>query len=415
MIGVGTVAVTPVTLGKGGNCPLPGGAVTVTVRTTAAVDVSALLLTADGKVRDDSDLVFFNHPEQDGLRVAGAVVEADLERIPAGIETVVCVASIDVDQPGAAFDTASTPAVSVVCGGQDARFTPPPLTNGETVLLLVELYRRAGGWKLRAVGQGYATGLAGLATDFGITVEEDADEAPAPAAVPAPAAPLAAPAAIPGVALGKVELTKHGAATISLDKSDSGAVVTATLEWDGGTRAEGAADLDLYALFAPAQQVRPKLGKDERYEADEASEEDPAAGAVYWNNLGTLDAAPYIALEGDAQEPGCETVRIQRPDAHGYVLICAYSAVGNGTGSFKSFGAKAVVSDGRGSTVVAPLFSKNEYAYWVAIALVDFTNPHGVRISQVEKYSRRSSESRPMLYADGVVAMDRGPVEFKDF
>ncbi|MEU8773620.1 TerD family protein, partial [Streptomyces sp. NPDC048606] len=169
---------TSVELGKGGNHPLPGGPVVVTVDTSAAVDVSALLLTATGRVRDDADLVFFNHPQQDGVRVGGARVYADPDRIPAGIERVVCVASIDADRPGAVFDAASTPVVTVACGEREVRFAPPPAADGETVLLLVELYRRAGGWKVRAVGQGYATGLAGLATDFGITV----DEAPAPGA-----------------------------------------------------------------------------------------------------------------------------------------------------------------------------------------------------------------------------------------
>ncbi|MEU8777729.1 Tellurium resistance protein, partial [Streptomyces sp. NPDC048606] len=225
---------------------------------------------------------------------------------------------------------------------------------------------------------------------------------PDPAPVPAP------------VALGKVELDRRGAATISLDKSDPGVVVTATLEWDGGTRAEDAADLDLYALYVPADRVRRAVGDAERDAADEESGADPATGAVYWNNLGALAAEPYLCLDGDARDPGVETVRIRRPDRQGYVLVCAYSAVGNGTGSFRSFGARAVVTDGRGSTVVAPLFSDNEFSYWVAIALVDFTDPRGVRISQVEEYGARDSESRPMLYADGVVTMDRGPVEFKD-
>ncbi|NEC93515.1 TerD family protein, partial [Streptomyces sp. SID12501] len=131
-----------------------------------------LLLTAEGTGRDDADLVFHNHPEQDGVRVAGQAVEADLDAVPAAIETVVCVASIDADGPDAAFDADSTPSVSVRHGAQDLVFVPPPLTDGETVLLLVELYRRDGGWKVRAVGQGYANGLAGLAADFGVAVEE---------------------------------------------------------------------------------------------------------------------------------------------------------------------------------------------------------------------------------------------------
>ena len=72
-----------------------------------------------------------------------------------------------------------------------ATFTPPQLGT-ETALVVVEVYRRGGAWKVRAVGQGYANGLAGIATDFGVSVEEPAA---APAAAPPPAAARAPPAA----------------------------------------------------------------------------------------------------------------------------------------------------------------------------------------------------------------------------
>lgn len=74
-------------LTKGGNAPLAGGTVTmaVSVREIAA-DVSALLLSAGGKVRTDDDLVFYNHPSQDGVTVSGSVVTADLD----GLRTTSC-------------------------------------------------------------------------------------------------------------------------------------------------------------------------------------------------------------------------------------------------------------------------------------------------------------------------------------
>ncbi|MER5177430.1 TerD family protein [Streptomyces sp. NPDC002896] len=413
---------------KGGNTPLPGPRAVLTVHTSVPVDVSALLLTSEGKVRGDDDLVFFNHPEQDGIAVDGLTMTADLARIPGEIQTVALTASIDVDQPGTSFEASSTPRVEIESAHNRLSFAPPPLTSGETVLVIAELYRRGDGWKVRAVGQGYANGLAGVAADFGIVVgDEPAPEPPAapvtpqtlPSPVPqptptaAPLAPLAQPA-VSKVPLGKIELTKAGAATISLNKADPAVLVTASLEWDGGTRGSRGADLDLYALFVPASTVRDDVRRDDRRREEDEAEDDPAAGSVYWNNRGFLDKPPYIALDQDAKKPGCETVRIKRPDQQGYLLICAYSAVSNGTGSFKSFGARAVVSDGAGSTVTVPLYSENDNAYWVAIALVDFTDPAGVKISQVEKYSKRHSESRPMLYSDGEFKMDRGPIEFKD-
>ncbi len=95
-----------------------------------------------------------------------------------------------------------------------ARFDNPGATV-ETAFVLGEFYRRQGAWKFRAVGQGYDSGLEGLATDYGITVDEP-QQAP-PARTPAPAPPVAPrrrhpcpPAAAPAepVRFTKVTLTK---------------------------------------------------------------------------------------------------------------------------------------------------------------------------------------------------------------
>ncbi|WP_433323985.1 TerD family protein [Spirillospora sp. CA-294931] len=381
-------------LAKGGNAAFEGRAITIAVTAGQPVDVSAALLGPERKVRADHDLVFFNHPAQDGVALSGSSVTADLDRLPAEITTVAVLASVDADRPDATFDAATTPSATVTGSASGPiGFTPPPLTEGETVVVLVELYRRGEGWKVRAVGQGWASGLAGLAADFGVAVEEP---------VPAPAPPVQ-------TAPRKITLEKAGRATISLDKGDPAAVVTATLEWDGGSdlRREMGADLDLYALFVPAEKAgKGRFGKRGGGRATD--------GAVYYRDLGSLTSPPYVQHAGDSTEPGRETVRIARPDQQGYVLICAYSAIGNGHGSFRSFGARAVVTDGRGSAVNVPLFHDNSESYWVAIALVDFTAPDGVEIRHVETYGASHAEERPVLYADGTFEMDKGPAEFKD-
>ncbi|MQY05791.1 TerD family protein [Actinomadura macrotermitis] len=380
-------------LPKGGNAPLPGAHCRITIAAAhVPVDVSAVLLNSDGKVRGDDDLVFYNHPVQDGITVSGNIVTADLHRVPAEVERIAVVASIDVGHPHARFDARSTPRASLESGTARLAFAPPPMSDGETVAVLVELYRRAGGWKVRAVGQGWSNGLAGLAASFGIVVDDPGPAAPAPAA-PAPARPL-----------GRVDLVKGGQATINMRKDEPGLVITASLEWDGGSglRRRAGADLDLYALCVPRGHVTPKGARPVK------SEE-----VVYYRRLGSATEPPYIALDGDARAPGRETITIRRPDLQGYVLICAYSAVENGTGSFKSYGARAVVTDGRGSTVTAPLFSNRNLSYWVAIALIDFTVPGGVEIRHVEKYSGNHQEARPALYSNGNFRMSSGPVEFK--
>ncbi|PJE97216.1 toxic cation resistance protein [Streptomyces carminius] len=167
-------------LAKGANAALATTTVTATITGRGLpLDVSALLLGPGGTVRSDSDLVFYNHPRQDGVTVSGRQVVLGLPNIPADVETVVLVASADPLHPGGVFTTA--PALSITqMGGTSLGFTPPDFTAGETVIVLAELYRRSGGWKIRAVGQGYASGLA---TDYGVDIEADT---PAPVTPPRP-------------------------------------------------------------------------------------------------------------------------------------------------------------------------------------------------------------------------------------
>ncbi|GAB2603710.1 hypothetical protein GCM10027168_40790 [Streptomyces capparidis] len=186
----------------GSNIPLSAPRVVVEVTAPQALDVSALLVTAVGKVRSDADFVFFNQPHGPGATHRPAspgtpdAIVVDTRAVPADIDKVVVTASPDA--AGATF--AGTEPTATVrdadSGAVLATFTPPRLTT-ETALVVVEVYRRQGAWKLRAVGQGYANGLAGIATDFGVTVD-DAPARPAPApAQPAPAPPAPAQPAPP--------------------------------------------------------------------------------------------------------------------------------------------------------------------------------------------------------------------------
>ncbi|QEV51848.1 TerD family protein [Streptomyces platensis] len=182
----------------GSNLPLSAVRVAVDVTAPVRLDVSGLLLAADGKVRSDDDFVFYNQPAGPGVTHSAAAgggdtITVDTAAVPDGIEKIVVTASLDA--PGATF--AGTEPTGTVRNADDgsvlASFTPPQLGT-ETALVVVEIYRRAGAWKVRAVGQGYANGLAGIATDFGVSVEEPAAPAAAPQAPAAPAAPQAPPA-----------------------------------------------------------------------------------------------------------------------------------------------------------------------------------------------------------------------------
>ncbi|RPE32112.1 stress response protein SCP2 [Kitasatospora cineracea] len=181
---------------QGGNAPLASARVVVEVTAPTRLDVSGLLLTAAGKVRSDADFVFFNAPQGPGVThrpAAGGAPDAiavDTAAVPGEITRIVVTASLD-DRRATFAGTEPTATVRDADTGRELfTFTPPRLSR-ETALVVVEVYRRGTEWKVRAVGQGYANGLAGIATDFGVAVE---DAPPAAAAATAPAAPPVPPA-----------------------------------------------------------------------------------------------------------------------------------------------------------------------------------------------------------------------------
>ncbi|MEU5523005.1 CAP domain-containing protein [Streptomyces sp. NPDC047860] len=175
----------------GGNLLLPGGA--VSVRVPGPFDVSALITDDGGKVRGDGDFVFYNQPAAPGARLSGDTLTVDPAALRPGATRVTV--AVSPAEPGVPLSGLPVPVLEVAGGGRPlARFSPPR-PRQETVLLLAEIYRRGDRWKLRALGQGYADGLAGLARDFGVDVEEDdgaVSTRTGPAAPPRPQAPPSA-------------------------------------------------------------------------------------------------------------------------------------------------------------------------------------------------------------------------------
>ncbi|MFF3411252.1 TerD family protein [Streptomyces sp. NPDC002742] len=256
----------------GSNIPLPVSRVTVDVTAPVRLDVSSLLLTADGKVRSDADFIFYNQPTGPGVTyrsgggTAPDAITVDTTAVPPGIEKIVVTASPDA--AGQSFQGVE-PTATIRDADDNtvlATFTPPQLGT-ETALVIVEVYLRNGAWKARAVGQGYANGLAGIATDFGVSVEEPAPAArPAPVAQPpqppvtppapsidprvtapaAPPAPPAAPAPTGKINLDKGRVSLQKNQTVSLVKGGSPFLskVQMGLGWEPAFRGK---DIDLDA------------------------------------------------------------------------------------------------------------------------------------------------------------------------
>ncbi|MER7959557.1 TerD family protein [Streptomyces sp. NPDC096030] len=189
-------------LPMGADLPVPAQALQVavtwqTVPGAPEVDVSALLLDGGGRVRGDADLVFYNHTAHPsgavrhlGKSAPGAPGSAaadwlwlNLARVEPGVDRVLVAASVDGGSFGQVrgldmrvTDLSCAPVAYVVAG----------VATTETAFVLGVFHRWEGGWRFRAVGQGYASGLAGLATDFGIVVEAPPAPIPGPGYIPPP-------------------------------------------------------------------------------------------------------------------------------------------------------------------------------------------------------------------------------------
>jgi tellurium resistance protein TerD len=189
-----------VSLSKGGNVSLtkeaPGlTAVTVglgwDVRTTTGadfdLDASAILTNTEGKVGSDQNFVFFNNlkspdgsVEHTGDNLTGEgegddeQIKVNLVGVPADVDKIVFPVSIyDAENRQQSFGQVRNAFIRVVNQANQqeiARYDLSEDASTETAMVFGELYRQGAAWKFRAVGQGYASGLRGIAQDFGVNV-----------------------------------------------------------------------------------------------------------------------------------------------------------------------------------------------------------------------------------------------------
>ncbi|MGW2933382.1 TerD family protein [Streptomyces sp. NPDC001156] len=427
---------------KGSNLPVPTKALRVELgwRSGPGVpdaDASALLLVS-GKVRTDGDFVFYNQPNHssgavrhEGKRdVGGHVTDTllvDLARVEPAIESVVLAASAD----GGTFGQVNGLYIRVLDaeqGAEVARFDPAATV--ETAFVLGEFYRRQGAWKFRAVGQGYSSGLEGLATDYGITVDEPQHTAPpaapftrvdwpnasapvpapaappvappvtappptspygapppppAPYAPPSPAAPYGAPApSVPPpppapVRLTKVTLTKQ-APSVSLTKQGgTSGVMRVNLNWQvrkqfsGWDSKRGRAvamhadlDLDLCALY-------------------ELSDGSKGVVQALGNAFGSVHQPPYIHLDGDDRTGAVEsgenlTVNLDHKQRFRRILI--FVTIYEGARSFADLHATVTLQPQHGAPIEFSLDECTVPSTVCALALI--TNTGGDLVVQRE-------------------------------
>ncbi|WP_280239282.1 TerD family protein [Nocardia abscessus] len=165
-------------LQAGQNIPLTGEVVRFSAKAEAALDVSALVVAENLKVFSSDDFVFYNQPAAAGVALDADGVTITLAEVRADAKAVFLVVSADPAAPARADGLGPVTATMSENDSVTAEFAITP-SSGETALICLEVYRRGPAWKLRAVGQGYAGGLAVLLTAHGVEVY-GADQAAEP-------------------------------------------------------------------------------------------------------------------------------------------------------------------------------------------------------------------------------------------
>jgi tellurium resistance protein TerD len=189
-----------VSLSKGGNVSLTKEAPNLTAvvvglgwdaRTTTGsdfdLDASALLTNEQGKVLSDQHFVFFNNlrspdgsVEHTGDNLTGEgegddeVINVNLAGVPADVAKIVFPVSIyEAEARQQSFGQVRNAYIRVLNAADQRELARYDLTEDastETAMVFGELYRHGAEWKFRAIGQGYASGLRGIAQDFGVNV-----------------------------------------------------------------------------------------------------------------------------------------------------------------------------------------------------------------------------------------------------
>ena len=293
-----------------------------------ALDFACFGLDAAGKLSDERYMTFFNQPRTPcgGVEAQAPAGDAagfsyQLERLPASIERLVVTAASD---GAATLAQLGSGYVRLLDGGRElARFAYAGTDFAqEKAVMLGEFYRKDGGWRFMAVGQGFNGGLDALVAHFGGEVAQ---------AAPEPVAPT--------ISLSKISLTKAGQThKVSLEKG-AGAPKKFTVKatWvDNGDGDDDNDDLDLrVGILLPNGQMRFIQAPD---------------------TPGNFDAMPFVRHLGDVagasgKEPATETVEVNPALAQHYggtvgLVFSVYSALANGAVSVASMRPKMVMQYG---------------------------------------------------------------------
>jgi tellurite resistance protein TerA len=400
-----------VTMGQllqpGGNLSIVSfsGTVIVThdIDSNHGINLTAFLLTNDGKVQGDNGIVYYNQPNAlSGVTTfispieSGSIkthqIDFNLRKTPVGITKIAVTLTDDNNR---SFLSVRNLRAEVRTEEGVVHLNPGTFTTENSIIVL-ELYVRNEQPKVKAVWQGFTSGFHGICKYYGVDVEDN----------PAPISPVPTPASIPTLlsqsksstidlqnVSSKIQLSK-GSKPVMIEKSIE---ISASISWRTGT------DYDVYALI---------YTQDGR-QIDVATFGAKNTPALLNFDHGTVEHMGDIGGSGNLTKT--EIIKIRLNDKIMAVVPVAYSAQSNGTGSFNRYKVSMSIDNHNGTvvTVTSNNADENDEIYTCVLGMI-LNTPDGVVIKFLELYSKPGSENRPKLVKekDGhiEVIMDEGPI-----
>lgn len=388
----------------------------VELTTSMATDVACFGLNAEQQLANDDYMTFYNQPKTPCGAVSWQAdnqqqrFNIDLTKLPSSIDYLVLTATIDGQ---ATMRELGVSTVKLEQAGQvlaSYTFDGSGFDNQRAVMLL-QVYRKSGIWRINAIGQGFNGGLSALVTHFGGEVAEDDEQANtvidshinasnnslSPTSPTSTTNPASSTSSVisnsPALNLKKVTLDKPGSEhRITLTKGDNEHLVVEAIWMDNGDASADNDDLDL------------RVGILAHHSKDMSYIHAPA-------QIGSLTTMPFIQHQGDIKvasinEPGKEIVLVNPAIAKYYggkvaLVFSVYSAVSNGMVSIASLQPKMrmqykdqVVECVFNIKASAKAKSNLVYTYVIGIAIID---EQGITLQHSGEVSKRMSEATPRL------------------
>lgn len=365
-----------------------------TPNSSIEVDFSAFLLSATSKVTRDEDLIFYGNPqgpnqsitviENNKMNYAGitdnAQLSINLQSIPLQYEKISFALTIyegeKRKQNFSLIDGAYLRIVDPVSGQEIIRYNIGKAFSVETAIVVGELYRYKGEWKVNAIGSGYSGGLEALCGSFGVEIKSEPVATP-PAPSPKPKiisepVPIVPPSN-PPINLHKIELKKRGD-KINLQKN-AGPMgeILINLNWNQKTssffRSKGV-DLDLACLFEM---------------------KDGGKGAIQalGGSFGDYNRYPYISLDGDDRTGSIssgENLRINGKFLSEIERIVIYAFIYEGISNWAEADGIATIKQDGGPDIEVRLTEHNNNKRMCAIAMISNVNNQTFSIERLVEY-----------------------------